>query len=111
MSSKAKVRSFAALLVLAAAFLLAALLGWGIPMEKARAETTTHTVNSAGSLARAMAAAQEGDTVQLTATIKFDLTDADLVSSIWPGRGPNKHLILDATDDTLPAQSQTLDLN
>lgn len=68
MSSKAKVRSFAALLVLAAAFLLAALLGWGIPMEKVRAETT-HTVNSAGSLAWAMAAAQEGDTVQLTATI------------------------------------------
>ena len=110
MSSKAKVRSFAALLVLAAAFLLAALLGWGIPVEKARAETT-HTVDSAQSLAQAMAAAQEGDTVQLTATIKFDLTDADLVSSIWPGRGPNKHLILDATDDTLPAQSQTLDLN
>lgn len=110
MSSKAKVRSFAALLVLAAAFLLAALLGWGIPMEKVRAETT-HTVDSAQSLAQAMATAQEGDTVQLTATIKFDLTDADLVSSIWPGRGPNKHLILDATDDTLPAQSQTLDLN
>ena len=111
MSSKAKVRSFAALLVLAAAFLLAALLGWGIPMEKVRAETT-HTVNSAGSLAWAMATAQEGDTVQLTATIEFDLTDADLVSSIWPESSePNKDLVLDATNETLPAHSQTLDLN
>lgn len=112
MSSKAKVRSFAALLVLAVAFLLAALLGWGIPMEKARAETTTHTVSDAVSLARAMATAQEGDTVQLTATITFDLTDAELVSSIWPESSePNKDLVLDATNETLPAHSQTLDLN
>lgn len=55
---------------------------------------------------------RRGDTVQLTATIEFDLTDADLVSSIWPESSePNKDLVLDATNETLPAHSQTLDLN
>lgn len=48
----------------------------------------------------------------MTATIEFDLTDADLVSSIWPESSePNKDLVLDATNETLPAHSQTLDLN
>lgn len=107
---KTKLKGVAALIAAAVAVILAAFLCMSFPMAEVHA-ATTYGVSSEKDLVYHMAYAKEGDTIQLNASLRMDLTDADFVREMFgPKAEPNKDVYLDATTE-LPAQSQTLDLN
>lgn len=107
---KTKLKGVAALIATAVAVILAAFLCMSFPMAEVHA-ATTYGVSSEKDLVYRMAYAKEGDTIQLNASLRMDLTDADFVRETFgPKAEPNKDVYLDATTE-LPAQSQTLDLN
>ena len=108
--SKAKRKGLAVLLGAALSLIFAALLCLSFPMAEVHA-ATTYGVSSEKDLVYRMAYAKEGDTIQLNASLRMDLTDADFVRETFgPKAEPNKDVYLDATTE-LPAHSQTLDLN
>lgn len=105
--TKSIVTLFAVAIVASVALLFAVFL----PADSTRAGAAgTRTVSTARDLAIAMVSAEEGDTVQLSADITFDLTDSGFVSGLYPGATVNGNLYL-ANDGPMAAHDQTLDLN
>ena len=105
--TKSIVLLFAVAIVASVALLFAVFLS----ADSTRAGAAgTRTVSTARDLAIAMVSAEEGDTVQLSADITFDLTDSGFVSGLYPGATVNGNLYL-ANDGPMAAHDQTLDLN
>lgn len=104
-------KSIVTLFAVAIVTLVALLFAVFLPADSTRAGAAgTRTVSTARDLAIAMVSAEEGDTVQLSADITFDLTDSGFVSGLYPGATVNGNLYL-ANDGPMAAHDQTLDLN
>ena len=104
-------KSIVTLFAVAIVTLVALLFAVFLPADSTPAYAAgTRTASTAGDLAIAMVSAGEGDTVQLSADITFDLTDSGFVSGLYPGATVNGNLYL-ANDGPMAAHDQTLDLN
>lgn len=105
-------KSIVTLFAVAIVTLVALLFAVFLSADSTRAGAAgTRTVSTARDLAIAMVvSAEEGDTVQLSADITFDLTDSGFVSGLYPGATVNGNLYL-ANDGPMAAHDQTLDLN
>ncbi len=104
-------KSIVTLFAVAIVTLVALLFAVFLPADSTPAYAAgTRTVSTAIDLAIAMVSAEEGDTVQLSADITFDLTDSGFVSGLYPGATVNGNLYL-ANDGPMAAHDQTLDLN
>ena len=104
-------KSIVTLFAVAIVTLVALLFAVFLSADSTRAGAAgTRTVSTARDLAIAMVSAEEGDTVQLSADITFDLTDSGFVSGLYPGATVNGNLYL-ANDGPMAAHDHTLDLN
>lgn len=92
-------KSIVTLFAVAIVTLVALLFAVFLPADSTRAGAAgTRTVSTARDLAIAMVSAEEGDTVQLSADITFDLTDSGFVSGLYPVRRSTAICILRMTD-------------